>query len=132
MLIDWEMAGKGRMFEIDVPNIEKAHLFYRNVLGAHEMSREENPDGELIRLGLAIGPVAFGITSKKQPCANQPSLALLAADFGTPFAAVILKVADPVEVVDRAVRHGAKILAAFDSDEAAIIVDPFGGHWAFI
>lgn len=132
MLIDWDMAGEGRMFEIQVPDIETARLFYRIVLAVRETSRHETPNGELIRLGLAIGPVAFTISSKNQSCANQPSLALLAAEYGTPFAAIILKVADPAEMAERAVRHGAKILAAFPSDEAAIIADPFGGHWAFI
>ena len=132
MLIDWDMAGEGRMFDIEVPDIEMARLFYRSVLAARETSRQETQDGELIRLGLAIGPVAFTISSKNRPCANQPSLALLAAEYGTAFAAIILKVADPAEMADRAVRHGAKILADFPSDEAAIIADPFGGHWAFI
>jgi catechol 2,3-dioxygenase-like lactoylglutathione lyase family enzyme len=132
LLIDWDMAGEGRMFDIEVRNIEKARLFYRNVLGAREISREENSDGELIRLGLKIGPVAFAIVSRSQACSGQSSLAFLAAEFGTPFAAVILKVADPDEMVYRATGHGAKILATSESEEAAIISDPFGAHWAFI
>ena len=132
MLIDWDMAGEGRMFDIEVPDIETARVFYRNVLGAHETSRQETQDGELIRLELAIGPVAFAVSSKNQACSGQCSLAFVAAEFGTPFAAVILKVTDPDEMVDRAVGHGAKILATSESEEAAIISDPFGAHWAFI
>ena len=132
MLIDWDTAGEGRMFDIEVPDIETARVFYRNVLGAHETSRQETQDGELIRVGLAIGPVAFAISSKNQSCSGQSSLAFVAAEFGAPFAAVILRVDDPVEMVDRAVGQGAKILATSESDEAAIISDPFGGHWAFI
>ena len=131
MLIDWDMAGEGRMFDIEVPDIGAAWSFYRNVLGAHETSRQESQDGELIRVELAIGPVAFAISLKNQSCCGQSSLAFVAAEYGAPFAAVILKVGDPVEMVDRAVGQGAKILATSE-DEAAIISDPFGGHWAFI
>jgi uncharacterized glyoxalase superfamily protein PhnB len=120
------------MFDIEVPDIETARVFYRNVLGAHETSRQETQDGELIRLELAVGPVAFAVSSKNQACSGQCSLAFLAAEFGTPFAAVILKVADPDEMVDRAVGQGARILATSESEEAAIISDPFGAHWAFI
>ena len=132
MLIDWDMAGEGRMFDIEVPDIETARVFYRNVLGAHETSRQETQDGELIRLELAIGPVAFAVSSKNQACSGQCSLAFLAAEFGIPFAAVILRVDDPVEMVDRAVGQGAKILPTSELEEAAIISDPFGAHWSFI
>jgi uncharacterized glyoxalase superfamily protein PhnB len=131
-VIDWDMAGEGRMFDIEAPDIETARVFYRNVLGARETSRQESQDGELIRVGLAVGPVAFAISSKNQPCRGQSSLAFVAAEFGAPFAAVILRVDDPVEMVDRAVGQGAKILATSESEEAAIISDPFGAHWAFI
>jgi uncharacterized glyoxalase superfamily protein PhnB len=120
------------MFDIEAPDIETARVFYRNVLGARETSRQESQDGELIRVGLAVGPVAFAISSKNQPCCGQSSLAFVAAEFGAPFAAVILRVDDPVEMVDRAVGQGAKILATSESEEAAIISDPFGAHWAFI
>ena len=134
MLIDWDMAGEGRMFDIEVPDIETARVFYRNVLGAHETSRQETQDGELIRLELAVGPVAFAVSSKNQACSGQCSLAFLAAEFGTPFAAVILKVADPDERLAGPGRRAtrARILATSESEEAAIISDPFGAHWAFI
>ena len=132
LLIDWEMAGQGRMFEIEVPDIDKAHLFYRDVLGARETSHRETRDGELIRLGLAIGPIAFAISSEAQHCADRPSIALLAQDLGTSFAAVIVWVEDPDEIADRAVMYGGKVLAISGSNEAAIITDPFGGHWALL
>ena len=120
------------MFDIEAPDLETALLFYRNVLGARETSRQESQDGELIRVGLAIGPVAFAISLKNQSCCGQSSLAFVAAEFGAPFAAVILRVGDLVEMVDRAVGQGAKTLATSESEEAVIISDPFGAHWAFI
>ena len=132
MLIDWDMAGEGRMFDIETPDLETARLFYRNVLGARETCRQESQDGELIRVELAIGPVAFAISLKNQSCCGQSSLAFVAAEFGAPFAAVILRVGDPVEMVDRAMGQGAKILTTSEPEEAVIISDPFGAHWAFI
>jgi hypothetical protein len=64
MLIDWEGAGSERRFEIRVPNVLEAGKFYRDVFGARETFRQETHNGEVFRLGFAIGRIGFAISSE--------------------------------------------------------------------
>ena len=66
VLIDWELAGPDRRFEIRVPDVQKARSFYKDVLGARETFRKETHNGELVRFGLAIGKVGFVISSEDE------------------------------------------------------------------
>ncbi len=129
MLIDWERAGPGREFEIQVPDVIEAKSFYRTVLGARETSRLETADGEPVRLGLAVGLVQFTISSESSEGAARPLLALLAADLGVPFVAILLHVEDPDRMAYRAEQNGAKVSAPHESGEITVLTDPFGSHW---
>ncbi len=131
MLIDWEPAGPDRRFEIMAPDVQKASSFYKNVLGARETFRKATHNGELVRLGLAIGQVGFVIFSKKEAGEEPPLFSLLAADLGAPYVAIILKVEAPDYIAFIAKQHGAKLIMTPES-ETIVIVDPFGCHWALV
>jgi uncharacterized glyoxalase superfamily protein PhnB len=130
VLIDWELAGPDRRFEIRVPDVEKARFFYKDALGARETFRKETLDGELVRLGLAIGKVGFVISSEVG--VELPLLSLLAAEFGAPYVAIILQVEDPERIALIAVKNGAKVMETTESETILGIIDPFGSHWAFV
>ncbi len=129
MLIDWERAGPSRAFEIQVPDVIEAQSFYGNVFGARETSRHETADGELVRLGLAVGRVRFTISSEKGEEAERPLLSLLAAGLGVPYVAIMLHVEDLDRMAYRAEKNGAQVSAPHASGDIVIFTDPFGSHW---
>jgi len=129
LLIDWERAGPGRAFEIRVPDVIEAKSFYGNVFGARETSRHETEDGELVRLGLAVGLVRFTISSEKGEEAARPLLSSLAADLGVPYVAIMLRVEDLDRMAYRAEKNGAQVSAPHESGDIVIFTDPFGSHW---
>ncbi|MGA9767356.1 MAG: VOC family protein [Rhodomicrobium sp.] len=129
MLIDWERAGPGRPFEIQVPDVVAAQSFYGKVFGARETSRYETAEGELVRLGLAVGLVRFTISSEKGEEAERPLLSLLAADLGVPYVAIMLHVEDLDRMAYRAEKNGAQVSALHESGDIVIFTDPFGSHW---
>jgi len=128
LLIDWERAGPGRAFEIQVPDVIEAKSFYGNVFGARETSRHETADGEPVRLGLAVGRVQFTISSEKGE-ADRPLLSLLAADLGVPYVAIMLHVEDLDLMAYQAEKNGAQVSALHESGDIVIFTDPFGSHW---
>ncbi len=130
MLIDWERAGPGRAFEIQVPDVIEAKSFYGNVFGALETSRQETADGEPVRLGLSVGRVEFTISSEKgKEAADRPLLSLLAADLGVPYVAIMLHVEDLDRMAYQAEKNGAQVSAPHESGDIVIFTDPFGSHW---
>lgn len=132
MLIDWEHAGPGRAFEIQVPDVIEAGSFYRKFLDARETFRQETDNGEVIRLGLAAANFEFMISSEEGTASERPLLSLLAAELGAPFVAIILRVGEPHRVAYRAVKNGCKTAAASESEHITLVTDPFGGHWAIM
>lgn len=129
MLIDWERAGPGREFEIQVPDVIEAKSFYGNVFGARETSRQESADGKPVRLGLAVGRVQFTISSANEGAANRPLLSLLAADLGVPYVAIMLRVEDLDLMAYQAEKNGALVSAPHESGDIVIFTDPYGSHW---
>ena len=132
MLIDWVLTGPDRKFEIRVPDVREASSFYRDVLGARETFRKATHNGELIRLGLAVGKVGFVISSEDEAGVEPPVLSLLAAEFGAPYVAIILQVEDPDRMAFIALKNGAKLTETPESENVTVVTDPFGSHWAFV
>jgi uncharacterized glyoxalase superfamily protein PhnB len=132
LLIDWELAGPDRRFEIRVPDVREASSFYRDVLGARETFRKATHDGELVRFGLAVGKVGFVISSEDEEGAETPVLSLLAAELGAPYVAIILQVEDPDRMAVIALKNGAKLSETPEAGNVTIVTDPFGSYWALV
>jgi uncharacterized glyoxalase superfamily protein PhnB len=140
MLIDCELMGTERKFELPVADVEQAWSFYRDVMGAHELFRHESGVDGPARIGFTIGKTGFMITLRGAAKVDdsRPTLALLAAEFGAPFAAVVLHVEDPTSAVQRALEAGgqfqpqaASTVPSYWGHALDVIVDPFGHFWAF-
>lgn len=139
MLIDCELMGSERKFELPVPDVEQAWSFYRDIMGAQEVFRSEPGTGESTRIGFTIGNAGFMITSQgnAQVGDGRPTPALLAADFGAAFAAIVLYVQDPVSVVRRVLEAGGRFrpeatagTPSYRGQPVELIVDPYGHSWA--
>jgi uncharacterized glyoxalase superfamily protein PhnB len=140
MLIDCELMGMERRFELPVPDVEQAWSFYRDIMGAAEVFRSESGVGEPTKICVTIGKAGFMITSQRasETDDSRPTLALLATEFGAPFAAVVLYVTNPAGVVQRALEAGSRFrpeaafgTASYCDRPVELIIDPFGHSWAF-
>ncbi len=140
MLIDCEMMGAERRFELRVPDLEHAWSFYRDIMGAQEVYRRARSSGRPAQIGFTIGKVGFLIAPEgdAEISDSEPTLALLAEEFGATFAAVVLYVQDPAGVVRRALEAGSQIqpgaahgTPSYRGHPVEVIVDPFGHSWAF-
>ncbi len=140
MLIDCELMGTERRFELPVPDVERAWSFYSDIMGAEEVYRSESGAGGPMRIGFTIGKAGFVITPQGPSAADdsRPTLALLATEFGAPFAAVVLHVPNPGSAVQRALEAGsrchpeaASATASYCGHPVELIIDPFGHSWAF-
>ena len=132
LLIDWELAGRNRRFEIRVPDVREASSFYRDALGARGTFRKATHNGELVRFGLAVGKVGFVISPEDEAGLETPVLSLLAAEFGAPYVAIILQVENPDRMALIALKNGTKLTETPESENVTVVTDPFGGHWAFM
>lgn len=132
MLIDWELAGNERRFEIAVPDVQQATSFYRAGLGAREVFRQATNTGAPQRVGFAVGKVEFTIASESQGQLERPQLGRLAAELGSDFLAVVLYVDDPELATRRALEAGSRLGPTRELPDVRIVIDPFGSHWAFV
>ncbi len=132
MLIDWEQAGAGRPFEIQVGDIFEAWPFYESALGAKQTFQQQDCHGRAIRLGLAVGAVHFTLSSETPAEGEKPVLSVLADGFGAPFIAIVLYVEDPDRVACQAIKLGSKLTAASPAGDVTIVMDPFGSYWALM
>ena len=128
MLLDWEQAGPERAFEIWVPDVIAAKMFYGRVFQAREVSRQET-DGAPVRLSLAFDRIQFTISSDKAADPDRPQLSLLAADLGVPFVAIMFHVDDLDRMAYEAEKNGAEVSAPHISGDIVVFTDPFGNHW---
>lgn len=126
VLIDCELMGSERRFELHVPNVEQAWPFYRDIMGAQEDFRSESSVGGPARIGFRIGNASFTITSQDGAGSSDspPVLAQLAADFGAPFAAIVLYVRDPVASAQRALEAGSRLQPEAASGTPTMEVTP--------
>jgi uncharacterized glyoxalase superfamily protein PhnB len=140
MLIDCDLMGTERRFELPVPDVERAWSFYLDIMGAEEVFRIVSGAGGPTRIGFTIGKAGFAITSHGPSAADdsRPTLALLATEFGAPFAAVVLYVPNPAGAAQRALEAGSQYrpeaasgTASYRGHPVELIIDPFGHSWAF-
>jgi catechol 2,3-dioxygenase-like lactoylglutathione lyase family enzyme len=140
MLVDCELMGAERRFELPVADVQRAWSFYRDIMGAEEVFRSESDVRVPTRIGFAIGRAGFMITAQGPAEADhsRPALALLATEFSEPFAAVVLYVQAPTGAVQRALEAGshfrpeaASATASYCGNPVEVIIDPFGRSWAF-
>jgi uncharacterized glyoxalase superfamily protein PhnB len=131
MLIDWENVGLDRSFEIPVRDMRKARLFYQNVLGAHETFRKNSDKAGPVRLGLRVGKINFELFSMDHGSDASALLSMVAEEFDVPYVAIILPIDNPDHMLCKAVTNGAQLVAASNSEDIAVVKDPFGSHWAF-
>jgi len=96
--------------------------FYQDAFGAVELHRVANDDGEIV-CQLEVDGAQFWVSD--EPDASPHAL-------GRGSARMILSVADPDAVFDRAVAAGATVIAPMYEDHGwriGRIEDPAGHHW---
>lgn len=104
----------------------RAVAFYRTAFGAVERWRIEAPDGAVV-VRLAIDGAGFWVSDESPPHGNFSPESL-----GGGTVRMILTVADPDAMVDRAVAAGARIVTPVKEDygwRLGRVADPFGHHW---
>jgi PhnB protein len=105
----------------------RAIEFYKAAFGAEEVYRVEAPDGAVVAR-LAIGGAEFWVADESPEHENFSPATLNGST-----ARMILTVADPDAVVERAIAAGARsVHPVRDHDygwRQGRIVDPFGHHW---
>ena len=140
MLIDCELMGSGRRLELCVPDVGQAWSFYRDVMGAREVSRSERRTGGPTAIGFIIGKTSFTMGSQDYAGSadGRPTLSLLAVDRGVTFAAIVLHVQDQATAARHAIDAGSRRASAAASGTPThrgrpveVIIDPFGNSWAF-
>ena len=108
-----------------VPNGAKAVEFYTAAFGAIETYRLETPDGLVVRL--AMEGAEFWISGGSANNHDAPSIPL-----GADTIRMILVVADPHTVFDKALKAGATAIFPVGEDHGwrlGRLADPFGLHW---
>jgi PhnB protein len=104
----------------------EALAFYAAAFGATELFKVESPDGHVVAQ-LAVDGAAFWVADESPAHANFSPETL---NGGT--VRMILTVADPDAVFDRAVAAGATVVTPMKDDygwHLGRIVDPYGHHW---
>ena len=105
----------------------RASEWYQQVFGARETSRSTSPDGKIVAF-LAIGDLEFGVVDETTEVGNFSPETL-----GGTTVRMMLHVADPDAVAQRAVDAGAELLFPVEDQPYGMrqgrIRDPFGHHW---
>ena len=105
----------------------RASEWYQQAFGANETSRSVSPDGRIVAM-LEIGDAQFGVVDEATAVGN-----LSPETLGGTSVRVMLHVADPDAVAQRAVDHGAELLFPVEDQPYGMrqgrIRDPYGHHW---
>jgi PhnB protein len=105
----------------------RASEWYQQAFGARETSRHTSPDGKIVAM-LEIGDAIFGVVDETPEVGN-----LSPESLGGTTVRVMLHVADPDGVAQRAVELGAELLFPVEDQPYGMrqgrIRDPFGHHW---
>ncbi|WP_049574421.1 VOC family protein [Nonomuraea sp. SBT364] len=108
---------------------EEAVAFYRRAFGAVEVFRNTLPDGLLLFVELHVGAGRL-LVSEENPALG----ALAPPTLGGSPVLILLEVADPGAVADRAVAAGAEVempvREMFWGERYGVLRDPFGHRWA--
>lgn len=104
--------------------------YYKNIFGATEVFRMDQPDGKVAHAELKIGDSHI-MLADENPSMGQGHTS--AASLGASPVSLYLYIPDVDNVVERAVAAGAKILRPvqdqFYGDRSGFIQDPFGHLW---
>jgi PhnB protein len=111
---------------LSVRNAAKAVDFYKAALGATELLRLDNPNGEVLA-HLSVDGATFWVSDESPEHQNFSPETL---NGGT--VRIILTVDDPDAAFNRAVSAGATIVCPIKTEHAwriGRVLDPFGHHW---
>jgi len=112
---------------LSVRNGARAIEFYKTAFGAIEVYRVEDPSGAIVAR-LSIEQAEFWLSDESPEHGNFSPVTL----GGRSTTRLILTVADPDAVFERALAAGAQQITAVVEDygwRLGRIVDPFGHHW---
>lgn len=104
----------------------KAVEFYKAAFGANEVYHIEDPDGNVVAR-LSVGGAEFWLSDESPEHGNAGP-----ASSGGTSVRMILTVANPDAVSDRAVRAGATVVSPVSEGHGWRVgrtADPFGHHW---
>ncbi|MGN9837011.1 VOC family protein [Nonomuraea sp. H19] len=112
-----------------VLDTEAAIAFYREGLGAVEVFRNTLPNGVILFVELQLGAGRL-LVSEETPSLN----ALAPPTLGGSPVLILLEVADPDAVAERAIAAGAEVempvQEMFWGERYGVLRDPFGHRWA--
>jgi PhnB protein len=103
-----------------------AVAFYKAAFGAEELFAIESPTGDVVAQ-LAVEGAAFWLSDESPEHGNFSPETL---NGGT--TRMVLTIADPDAMFDRAVAAGARVVTPMTDDygwHLGRVVDPFGHHW---
>jgi PhnB protein len=104
----------------------KALAFYKTAFAAEEVFRIEDPGGAVVAR-LSVDGAEFWVSDESPTHGNFSPESLTGST-----ARMILTVADPDAMVDRALAAGARLVTAVEENygwRLGRVVDPFGHHW---
>jgi PhnB protein len=112
---------------LTVRHATQAVAFYERALGATEIHRNTYPDGRIVA-EMAVGDARFRIADEAPEAAN-----LSPESLGGTSVRINLFVQDPDALAERAVSHGAVLIAPVADQDYGLrqgrLADPFGHHW---
>jgi len=111
---------------LSVRNGARAVEFYKSAFGAIEVYRVEDPSGAVVAR-MSIDKAEFWLSDESPEHGNFSPVTL-----GGSTARIILTVADPDVVFERALAAGAQQVSAIEEEygwRLGRVVDPFGHHW---
>jgi PhnB protein len=111
---------------LSIRNASRAEAFYRNAFGAIQTYRMETPDGGLV-LKLSVDGAEFWVSGQSTDTEDQER-----GRVGGDSIKIILTVADPDNVYERAINAGATEVFPVGENygwRLGRVVDPFGLHW---
>jgi PhnB protein len=111
---------------LSVRNAAKAVEFYKSALGATELLRLDNPNGEVLA-HLSVDGASFWVSDESPEHQNFSPETLNGGSVR-----MIITTADPDIAFQRAVDAGATVVCAIRTEHAwriGRVVDPFGHHW---
>lgn len=113
-----------------IKGADRAIEYYKNVFGAQELFRMDQPDGKVGHAELQIGNARI-MLAEENPTMGQGHLG--ATSTGSSPVSLYLYIPDVDRVVERAVAEGAKLIkpvqTQFYGDRSGFIQDPFGHLW---
>jgi PhnB protein len=112
---------------LSVRGADEAMAFYSQAFGAEEVYRNAYPDGRIVA-EMAIGEARFRVAEEAPEAFN-----LSPETLGGTSVRINLFVEDPDRLVERAVQHGAVLVAPVADQSYGLrqgrLADPWGHHW---